>query len=86
VEEHVLDDHAFLSLDPVGGLAPVGEQPLQLRGQVEDATFHVLRRSRIQSNLTGLQIDLTPLQRQNFTVDPVRLIKERYRLMIGVTA
>jgi hypothetical protein len=63
MEEHVLDNHALLSLDSVRRLALISEELLQFRRQVEDAPFHVLRGSRIQPNLAGLQINLSPLQR-----------------------
>ena len=70
VKKHMLDDHVLLTLDSVGRLPLIRQQLLQLRSQVENTTFHVLRRSRIQSNLAGLQIDLPPLQWQDLAVDP----------------
>src|SRR4029453_18662962 len=69
MEEDMLNDHALPTLDPVSGFALGFQQLLQLRRQVEDATFEVLRCTWVQPDLTGLQVDLTPPQRQDLAVD-----------------
>jgi hypothetical protein len=63
VEEDVLDDHALPTLNPISGLPLRVEQLLQFGCQVEDSTLKVLRRARVQPDLTGLQVDLSALQR-----------------------
>jgi len=78
VEEDVLDDNALPTLNPISSFALRLQQILQLRCQVEYATFEILRRPWVQTDLTGLHVDLPPLQRQDLAVDaPTRNERER---------
>jgi len=69
MKEDALNDHLLLPLHAIRGLRLVREQFLELRRQVEDAAFQILRCSGIQPNFASLEIDLSPLQRQDLTVD-----------------
>jgi hypothetical protein len=54
VEEDVLDNHAFPTLNPISDPSLRLEQFLQFGRQVEDATLEILRRAGVEPDLTQL--------------------------------